>query len=188
MDLQRLKGLLTLTHRAGKLHFGLENAKMLTSKGYKGFIVFADDLSPRTERELEFISRKGYNIYKLKVDKKTLGSWFGKDTVGVIFLPNTRLTFKIENLLLEGEGGISHPRAGRETKSKEVKQLETKGIRRAVRNRLQKIEKNFEGRFRFKRSRQYKGYGRPQTDDRPGGGGSERASAARRGGKRGKSG
>ena len=49
------------------------------------------------EREAFFIKKRGYNVYKIPVSKEELASWFDKGAVGVLFLPNTRLTFKIEN-------------------------------------------------------------------------------------------
>jgi len=161
MELNQLKSLLTLAHKAGKVYFGLDTLKILSKKNYRGFAIVAEDISNRSLKELLFLATKGYNIYKLKgVDKKTLGSWFGKRTVGVIFLPNTKLTFKIENLLLK-EGSEATPLdGGRYRKSKEVKQLETQRICGTTGNRLQKIKKNTEGRFRFKRSGKHKGNGR----------------------------
>jgi hypothetical protein len=118
--------------------------------------LIAEDLSPRVKRELSFLKKRGYNIYELKVDKKTLGSWFGKDTVGVLFLPNTKLTFKIEKLLLTdnslgNELPTSFAEVAGSTTNKEVDNLEAKRIRRATRPRFQSDKKNFKRRFRHKR-------------------------------------
>lgn len=149
---EQLKSLLTLAYRAGKVHFGWDNVKFFTRNRRKGFVIFTSDLSERMKRELRFIAAKGYNVYKLNIDKKTFGSWFGKETVGMLFLPNTKLTFKIENLLSE-EGEKLHPvrKSGGVSQHKEVEQLETQRVRRTIRNRLQKTPKNIKGKFRFKR-------------------------------------
>ncbi|MEO2153143.1 MAG: ribosomal L7Ae/L30e/S12e/Gadd45 family protein [Aquificota bacterium] len=154
--LETLKNLLGLVNRSGKITFGFDNVKWKTNKGFKGFILIAEDLSPRVKRELSFLKKRGYNIYELKVDKKTLGSWFGKDTVGVLFLPNTKLTFKIEKLLLTdnslgNELPTSFAEVAGSTTNKEVDNLEAKRIRRATRPRFQSDKKNFKRRFRHKR-------------------------------------
>ncbi|HID79079.1 MAG TPA: hypothetical protein EYP42_00880 [Aquificales bacterium] len=180
--IKRLKELLTLAHRIGKVYFGLKTAKELVSRGYKGFVILSKDVSPRVEREVFFMRKKGYNIYKIPFDKTELASWFDKRAVGVLFLPNTRLTFKIEKLLREYEK-ILPPLRG--LKNGEVSSLETKGIRRAVRNRLQRIKKNSEGEFRIVRKGKYQSYGRFKTNYRPNSGCSKSSSSYGAGGERG---
>jgi ribosomal protein L7Ae-like RNA K-turn-binding protein len=181
--LKRFKELVTFSYRTGKVHFGLKTAKELVSKGYRGFLVLAEDVSPRVEREAFFIKKRGYNVYKIPVSKEELASWFDKGAVGVLFLPNTRLTFKIEKLL--GENAKKLPPL-RGLKNGEVSNLETKRIRRTAGHRLQRTEKNLKGKFRFKRKGQYEGYGGPKANHRPNNRGSQIA-PSRSGGKGGDS-
>jgi ribosomal protein L7Ae-like RNA K-turn-binding protein len=179
--IKRIRELITLNHRIGKVYFGLKTAKELVSKGYKGFLILAEDVSPRVEREAFFIKKRGYNVYKIPVNKEELASWFDKGAVGVLFLPNTSLTFKIEKLLRENAKRLPPLRG---LKNGEVSSLETKRVRRTIGNRLQRTEKDIKREFRFKRKGQYQSYGGPKTDHRPNNRGSKISSTRARGKRR----
>ena len=188
-DLDTLRNLLTLAYRAGKTKFGLQTAKELIARRYRGFILLADDISPRVKREAFFFQKRGYNVYKLPFDKKNLGTLFGKGEVGVLFLPNSSLTLKIENLLRDLKATFTPPaniKGG--SKPKEVTSLATEKIRGRKGYRLPTVEKNIKGEFRTKRSREYKGYRRFKADYRPDIGGFKGSSTRGNKGRKGRSG
>ncbi len=182
--LEKVKNLLTLTHRAGKVYFGLTTAKDLIAKGFKGFLIIADDVSPRVERECSFFKKRGYNVYQIPVSKKNLGSWFGKGEVGLLFLPNHSLTFKIESLLKNFRFKKDSTPYGRGLKHKEVTSLETKRIRRRIGNRLQKTPSNIKGEFWSKRSGKHKGYRGFKANNRPHSGSVKNSSPSSRRGRK----
>jgi ribosomal protein L7Ae-like RNA K-turn-binding protein len=165
-NMERLKELLTLAHRAKKTVLGWENVKDLTKRGYRGFVLLAEDISDRIKREAYFLTKKGYKIFLLKINKKNLASLLGKKggNVGAIFLPNTKLTFKIEKLLLEDRT------LGKKISRREVANLEVKRIHRTTRFRLQENKENFKGRVRSSRKGKYeinrgtKGSNRPDNN------------------------
>ncbi len=175
--IQAIRDGVTFSHRIGKVFFGLKTVKELVSRNFKGFVILSNDVSPRVLREASFLQKKGYNIYQIPIDKKTLGSWFGKGEVGVLFLPNHSLTFKIESLLKDFKKDF--PPFSRGLKHKEVASLETKRIRGRTGNRLQKASSDIKGEFWSKRSRKYKGYRRPKTNYRPNSGGFKGSSSHR---------
>ncbi|NPB04824.1 MAG: ribosomal L7Ae/L30e/S12e/Gadd45 family protein [Aquificae bacterium] len=160
--LKRLKELLTFTHRTGRVFFGLDTAKELVSRRYRGFLIVAADASPRVDREVSFFRKKGYNFYKLPVGKEELGSWFGKRTVGVLFLPNANLTYKIEQLLRDGRRWLLKPG--------EVEKLEAERVRRTAGRGLQKVKANFNRNFGARPEKNKgldEGNRGPEADDRP---------------------
>jgi ribosomal protein L7Ae-like RNA K-turn-binding protein len=158
---EKLKQLLTLAYRIGKVKLGLEETKIYTNKRFKGFIIYPTDITPRVRKEINFLRKKSYKCFEIPFTKAELGNIFGKNgAVSILFLPNTQFTFKIEKLLRKLSENKNSEQEGSNLGGK------NKRIYRKTRRRLQSNKRNFKRTIWNKDKSQSKTYGGPQTNNR----------------------
>ncbi|WP_457621250.1 L7Ae/L30e/S12e/Gadd45 family ribosomal protein [Persephonella sp.] len=87
------------------IHIGYDQAEKEIKRGKKGFLIIATDVAERTKRNiLSLLNGDYYQIFT----KRELGSFIGKENVGIIFVPETKFGLKLKSLIkqfLDLEGG-----------------------------------------------------------------------------------
>ena len=95
----KLIGLLTICRKAGRMVMGFDPVKDALSGGKAKIILLAADLSPRTEKEVNFYAAKS-SVQVLKTECTQEDFYFGiGKKVGVIAICDDGFSLKAQQLL-----------------------------------------------------------------------------------------
>ncbi|MBK3333018.1 hypothetical protein GWK41_08045 [Persephonella atlantica] len=95
---RQIINLLQLAWRGRIIKIGYDEAEKALKKGKKGFLIIAEDIAERTKRN---ILRVGNVEYFQLFNKLLLGSFIGKQEVGIIFVPETKFGLKLKSLIAQ---------------------------------------------------------------------------------------
>lgn len=96
--MNELLSLLGLALRAKMLSIGFDSVKDSTESGKARLVFFAQDLSPKTEKEARFfLSKKGIPSFTLEANINELGQALGKK-VGIVSINDTGFAKRAEQL------------------------------------------------------------------------------------------
>lgn len=85
MKTNKIVGLLGMCRRAGHLTIGFDAVKELAVQKKATLICIANDLSPKTQKELRFMIKENQPLFLLPFGKETLSNAIGmQKPVGVI--------------------------------------------------------------------------------------------------------
>ncbi len=93
---KQIISLLQLGWRSRQIKIGYDDVLFALKKGQKGFLILAEDISKRTQRNILFKYTGDY--YKL-FTKDKLGRAIGKNEVGIIFIPQNKYGQKLKQLI-----------------------------------------------------------------------------------------
>lgn len=97
---ERLSGLLGMAKRAGRLTAGYDAVTALASGGKAKVILFASDLSEKTEKEVRFAAKEHRTVsFRIPMTKEEMGHCVGfKKPVGVLAIEDKGFAAAIEKL------------------------------------------------------------------------------------------
>lgn len=98
---KEIVSLIQLGWRSRLIKIGFEETEKAFLKGKKGFLILAKDLSENSRKKIlrKCIESNDKCTYFEFHTKEDLGKILGKKSVGIIFVPKTKLGIKIQSLL-----------------------------------------------------------------------------------------
>jgi ribosomal protein L7Ae-like RNA K-turn-binding protein len=105
IDQDRLLGLVGIARRSGRLTTGFDAVKALVAAKKNVLVLFAADLSPKTEKKLRYAVGEENKIIHLPYSKDELGSAIGSvKPVGVLALEDRGFAEAVRKLCEYHEG------------------------------------------------------------------------------------
>ena len=103
----KLRGILGLARRAGKITFGSDAAVRDINEGRAGVVVIARDISVRTERIIQAACRQnGSKIVKVPLDKLELGHAIGRGETAIAAVTDKAFSARVLEICRDITGGI----------------------------------------------------------------------------------
>lgn len=103
----RLMGLLGLARKSGRLTAGFDAVKDLVCREKDVLVLFAADLSPKTEKELRYAAGELKNAIHLKAGKDEIARVIGsKKPVGVIAIEDKGFAEAVSKVCSDLEGEL----------------------------------------------------------------------------------
>lgn len=103
----KLRGLLGLARRAGKITFGSDATIREIQNGKAGVVVFAKDVSERTERMIGAVcDQSKTKVVKIPLDKLELGHAIGRGETAVAAVTDRAFSDRVIEICRDITGGI----------------------------------------------------------------------------------
>lgn len=98
--IERLSGLLGMARRAGRLTAGYDAVAALAAEGKAKVILFAADLSEKTEKEVRFAAKEHRTeLFRIPLNKEEMGHIVGlKKPAGVLAIEDKGFAASIQKL------------------------------------------------------------------------------------------